>query len=410
MRFLLILLLFTFSYSLTLEEAIELALKRNINSVKTEIDLRKVEERIKEIRGSVLPAITFSARYTKWDPNYISSFVPENKYLLRLTLTQSIFDKSVWDAIRLAKRSRELQEAVLKDMRISLKAEVEKLFWAVLLKREVLKEKERSLRYWENFFRLVEEKYREGIVPKYEFLRARAQLRQARADLIKAESDYRTSLNSFKNLLGITEDVELEGDLRKVSFRVENPKKLLLERNTSLLVLKRTLLVRRESVNLKRADYYPKLSFFANYNVENVMDFRGGRLVEDTRSGYSFGLNLDFTLFEGQKRGARVMQEKLEELKISEEIKFKEKELLNQLDSLLSQLRALEEELLAREDALLASEESLRNATERYREGVGSQVELLEARRNYENAKLLYLQSIYNYNALVADIKRILGL
>ena len=410
MRFLLLLLLFAFSYPLTLEEAVQIALKKNIESIKSELDLKKVEERIKEVRGSILPTVTLSARFTRWDPNYISSFVPENKYFITLSLSQPIFDKSVWDALELAKRSRELQEAVIEDVKVSLKAEVEKLYWAVLFKREVVKEKEESLRYWEDYFRLVEEKYREGIVPKYEFLRARAQLRQARADLIRARSDYRTSLNSLKNLLGINEDLEPEGELKKLSFKVENPQKLLLERNTALLVLEKTLRVRRESVDLKRADYYPKLSFFANYNVENIMDFRNGRLVEDTRKGYNCGLSLDFTVFDGQKRGARVMQERLEELKVREEIDFKRRELINQLDSLLSQLKALEEELLAREDTLLASVESLKNATERYKEGVGSQVELLEARRSYEEARLLYLESIYSYNTTVADIKRLLGL
>lgn len=410
MRLFLILLVFTFSYSLTLEETIQIALKNNVESVKSEIDLRKIEERIKEVRGNVLPTVTLSARYTRWDPNYISSFIPENKYLVTLSLSQTIFDKSVWNAFKLATRSKELQEAVVKDVKISLKAEVEKLYWAIILKREILKEKERSLRYWKVYFDLVEEKYREGIVPKYEFLRARARLRQAKADLIRAESDYRTSLNSLKNLLGITKDVELKGSLRKVSFEIKDPRRILLERNTALLILERTLWLKRERVELRKADYYPKLSLFANYNFENIKDFRNGRLVEDTRRGYNVGLSFSFTVFEGQKRDARVMQEKLEEIKVRKEIDFKRKELLNRLDSLLSRLKALEEELLARKDTLIASEEFLKNATERYKEGVGSQVELLEARKSYEEARLLYLEAVYDYNVTVADIKKILGL
>ncbi|RLJ70302.1 outer membrane protein TolC [Hydrogenivirga caldilitoris] len=409
MRVLLLLFLFTFSYSITLEEAVQLALKRNIESIKSELDLKKVEERIREVKGSVLPTVSFSARYTRWDPNYISSFVPENKYILTLSLNQPIFDKSVWDALRLAKRSRELQEAVIKDVKTSLKAEVEKLYWAVLLKREVLKEKEESLTYWENYFKLVEEKYKEGIVPKYEFLRARAQLRQARADLIRAKSDYTVSLNSLKNLIGVDEDITVEGTFGKGTLKIEDPRETLIKNNTSLLVLEKTLKVQRENVELKKADYYPKLSLFANYNVENIKDFKNGSIQEEVRKGYNLGVSLDFTIYDGQKRSARVMQEKLEEMKVREEIEFRKRELLNQLDSLLSQLKALEEELLAREDTLLASEESLRNATERYREGVGSQVELLDARKAYEEARLSYLDSVYVYNSTIADLKALLG-
>lgn len=411
MRFLLLLVLtFAFSYSLSLEEAVRLAIENNVGSIKSELDLKKVEERIREVKGGVLPTVTFSARYTRWDPNYVSSFTPLNKYLLSLSLSQPVFDKSVWEALRLAERSRELQEAVIRDVRNSLKAEVEKLYWAALLKREVLKEKEESLRYWESYFKLVEERYKQGVVPKYEFLRARAQLRYAKADLLRAESDYRTSINSLKNLLGIREDISLEGDLRKVPFSVEDPEKVLLERNTTLLVLEKTLRVTSESVSLSKADYYPRLSFFANYNVENVKDLKGGGLKEEVRKGYNLGLSFDFTLFDGWRRDARVMQGKLEELKVREDIDFKKKELLNQLDSLLSQLKALEEELLAREDTLLASEESFKNATRRYAEGVGSQVELLDARKAYEEAVLSYLESIYKHNSVVADIKRLLGL
>ncbi|MDQ7081602.1 MAG: TolC family protein [Aquificota bacterium] len=129
-----------------------------------------------------------------------------------------------------------------------------------------------------------------------------------------------------------------------------------------------------------------------------------------TRQGYNFGLRLDLLVFDGFRRKARVIQGRLEALKVKEEIEFTERKLRNDVDSLIAQIRSAEEEIEARRDTLKASEESLRFATERYKEGVGTQVELLEARRNYERAKLSYLESIYVYNSLVADLKAVLGL
>ena len=409
MRLVLVILLVSVSFSLTLEEAKRVALRNHVDAVKSEIDLRKIDQKIREVKGSILPSLRFSASFTKWDPNYISAFFPENKYFLTLNLTQPVFDRTVWSAIKVAKRSRDLQRLVIREVKVSLLAEVEKIFWAVLLKREILKEKRESLRYWEDYFRIVEEKYRSGIVPRYEFLRARAELRQAKADLIRAESDYRTALNTLKAFLGITEEVDLEGEFRKVDLRIEDPFRLI-ENNPTLKVLKKTAEVKESEVDVRRAEYYPKLTFFFNYNFENIIDFENGRLKEDTRQGYNFGVRFEFLIFDGFKRSARVIQQKLETLKVREEILFTERKIRNDLESLLAQLRSAEEEIRAREDTLLASEESLRFATERYREGVGTQVELLEARRSYEAAKLAYLQSIYNYNALVADIKRVLGI
>ncbi|HHJ63832.1 MAG TPA: TolC family protein [Aquifex aeolicus] len=410
MRVLLLLISFSLSFSLTLEEAKRLALENQLEVVKGELDLRKLEERIREAKGGILPRINLTATYIRWDRNYISAFVPPDKYSATLTLNQSLFDRVVWTALELARTSRELQELVLGDVRQTVLAEVEKLFWAVLLKREILREKERSLTYWENYYLMVKEKYEKGVVPRFEFLRARAQFRQARADLIRAQSDLRASLNSLKSFLGLTGEVSVEGKLLKTDIPSGDPYRLLEENNPTLKVLRKTLELRRLTVEARRSEFYPRLSFFFNYNWENIMDFTNGRLKEDFRHGYNLGLKLELPLFEGGSRVARIAQEELERVKVDRELEFTRRKLLNELETLLARIRSAEEEIKAREDTLLAAEESLRFATERYAYGVGSQVELLDARRNYESAKLLYLESIYAYNSLVADLKRMLGL
>ncbi len=404
-----LLLLTVVCWSLDLEEIKELAMKNHIDSVKSQLELESLEEKIKEVRAGILPSVSFGVTYTRWDTNYISAFVPENKYFANLRLDQRIFDKSLWEALKVARESKEVQNFVIEEVRQKLLAEVERLYWAVLLKKEILKEKKESLQYWEDYFALVREKYEQGIVPRYEFLRARAQLRQAKADLIRASSELKSSINSLKAFLGIVGEVEIEGKLRKEALAIENPLRVLLEKSPTLKLLRARLKLARSKVKLREAQYFPKLSFFFNYNLENIVDFDGGRLKEDYRHGYNFGIKLDFLLYDAGRRSAQIRQERIELRKISKELKFTENKLKNELETLLIRLRSAEEELSAREDSLLASQEALRFSTERYRESVGSQVELLEARKNYEQAKLSLLNSIYNYNSIVVDIKKLLG-
>ncbi len=409
MSVMLLLLLTVVCWSLDLEEIKELAVKNHIDSVKSQLELESLEEKIKEVRAGILPSVSFGVTYTRWDTNYISAFVPENKYFANLRLDQRIFDKSLWEALKVARESKEVQNFVIEEVRQKLLAEVEKLYWAVLLKKEILKEKEESFQYWQDYFALVKEKYEQGIVPRYEFLRARAQLRQAKADLIRAGGELKSSINSLKAFLRIVGEVEIEGKLRKEALAIENPLRVLLEKSPTLKLLRARLKLARSKVKLKEAQYFPRLSFFFNYNLENIMDFDGGRLKEDYRHGYNFGIKLDFLLYDAGRRSAQIRQERIELRKISKELKFTENKLKNELETLLIRLRSAEEELSAREDSLLASQEALRFSTERYREGVGSQVELLEARKNYEQAKLSLLNSIYNYNSIVVDIKKLLG-
>ncbi len=403
------LVLISLSWSLTLEEIKRLTVKNHIDSVNSSLELKKLEEKIKEVRAGILPTVIFSLTYTRWDTNYISSFVPADKYFANLRLEQKVFDRSVWEAIKLARHNRELQSFIREEVKQKLLAEVEKLYWAVLLKKEVLKEREESLIYWRNYFQLVKEKYETGIVPRYEFLRARAQLRKAKADLIKARSELKRSLNLLKSFLRISGDVELEGELRKIVLDVRDPFSVLFKKNPTLRVVRAKLKVAESRVSLSKVQYFPKLKFFFNYNFENIVDFEAGRLKEDFRHGYNLGLRLDMTLYDGGRRGSIVSQERIQKKQVQEELDFTEIKLRNELEILLMELKGAQEELLSREDSLLASREALKFATQRYTEGVGSQLELLEARRNYEQAKLALLSAIYNYNSIVIDIKKLLG-
>ena len=64
----------------------------------------------------------------------------------------------------------------------------------------------------------------------------------------------------------------------------------------------------------------------------------------------------------------------------------------------------------ANELLLRSSQKTLEMVKERYRLGSASLIDLLEARRSFEGAKVLYLQTILRYNFLVLDLKKMLGL
>jgi len=116
MRLFLLIVFFSLGFSLTLEEAKRLALRNHIEVVKGELDLRKLEERIREAKGSILPKVSLSATYIRWDKNYISAFVPPDKYSATLSLNQPLFDRLIWTALKLARANKELQNLVLADV------------------------------------------------------------------------------------------------------------------------------------------------------------------------------------------------------------------------------------------------------------------------------------------------------
>ncbi len=403
--FLLILTSLSIGLSLTLERAVELALKNNVKSVEARIELKKVEQKIKEVRSSLFPTLSLQVELTRWDEGYVSSFVPTNRLFMSLTLSQNVFDRAIFLSVRLAKESKELRQLILEDVRQELTKEVKKLFYLVLLKRETLKQRRAFLSYWSSYLELVKGKYKEGMVPKHELLRAKAQLEMAKANLKRAESELRKAELSLASLLGIEGSLEVEGKLIPLDFDGEAS----LSRNSTLAVLKKSVELQSLSRKLAESEYYPRLKLFGNYQGNNLKDFDRGRLRDDFRHGYSVRLQADWTLLDWGKRKAKVNQESLELSKLRESYKSKERELKNTLSSILDELEALRLELKARRLSVKAAEESLKLSTERYKEGVGTQLEVLEAVQNYERAKIELLNTVYLYDALLFELERLRG-
>jgi hypothetical protein len=59
------------------------------------------------------------------------------------------------------------------------------------------------------------------------------------------------------------------------------------------------------------------------------------------------------------------------------------------------------------QSSLEFAKEGLRLSTERYRLGLGSQLELLEARANYNNLLANYYLLLYQYNSSLANLERL---
>ncbi len=397
----------SFGWCITLEEAINIALKNNTNIRLSELDLKRVEEDIKKARAGILPQISASYSYTRLDSSLAFGFTPKNRQTYLLQLNQTIFDKSVFDAIELAKLSKDLQSYLLEDVKRTVELQTKNLFYALLYKKQLVELYKQNISYWEENYKLTSAQYKAGVIPMVNLLRSKAQLESAKAQYEQALSDYKKSLEDFKAYLRIDEDVEPEGSLQLVPFEEDYNKleKLLLERNSTLLVAKKNLEVYQKRINLAEDSYYPTLSGFLTYQGST-----GRRsLVGGTEwiRGYTFGFQLQYNIFDGFRRSADVAQANIDYLKQKEnfiDLLYNQRA---QLKKKLEDLKSLKVQLKAVEASLEAAKESLKLSTERYRYGVGSQLEVLDARNNYNQTLQNYYFVLYQYMSTIAEIDRL---
>ncbi|GBC88213.1 Outer membrane protein OprM [bacterium HR13] len=402
-----ILLVLSVSWSMTLEEAIDIALKNNTQVKLSELDLKRVEEDIRKARAGILPQVSLSYSYTKLDKSLAFGFTPTERQSYVFGVNQSIFDKAVFDAIKLSKLTKDLQAYVLEDVKRTVENQTKQLFYALLYKKEVVKLYKDNLSYWEENYKLTKVQYEAGVVPVVNLLRSKAQLQTAEAQYQQALADYKKSLEDFKAYLRWDEDIQPEGSLEFKPFQEDYPtlRKLLLERNSTLLVAKKSVEVYEKRIDVAKDAYYPTISGFVTYQGNTGRRSLSGG-TEWIR-GYTFGFQLNYNLFDGFQREANIAQANIDYLKQKEVYidtlytqDAQMKKTLEDINSLKAQIRALE-------SSLEAAKEALRLSTERYRYGVTNQLEVLESRANYNQTLQNYYLLLYQYMSDLANIERL---
>jgi outer membrane protein len=403
----LLLLVLGFAGAITLEQALELAKERANRIRLSELDIKKAEEEIKRARASILPQVSISYNYTYLGQDLALGTIPHNRQSAVLQLNQTIFNKQVFELIKLANIQRELQSLIKEDVQRILESQVKDLFYGLLYRKELIKLQEENVNYWEENYRRVSAKFSAGVVPKVELLRAQSQLEQARSQLEQARADYLRALEDFKALLRLDGNVEPEGtlELKEFSLKEEELLQALKEKNSTLRVSKKAVELAQGTVELKRAQNLPTVNGFANYQL-----FTGKRSpVGDTEwlKGYSFGVSINYLIFDGFSRKAEISGAEIDLLKQRENLLQLEYDLRARLRGILLSINSLKTQIKAVQSSLEFAKEGLRLSTERYRLGVGSQLELLEARANYNNLLANYYLLLYQYNSSLAGLERL---
>ncbi len=402
-----LLLLVSLTFGIDLKGLLEIAY-RNVKDIKiSELEIKRAYEEMRKARSGILPTLTGSYSYTHLDKNLVFGFGLQDRQSYTLTLSQNIFNKVVFDTLSLAKKEMKLKKLILEDVKREVKYTVKEFYYALLYKKEVIKLAQDNVKYWKENLKEIEQKYKAGIVPKVEYLRAKAQYESAKAELVSAETDYYKSLEELKAFLRVNRLDDIEGELIYKEYPLEGKlwEDMLLKNNTTLKIAKQKLEIARKFIDVAKSDYYPTVEAYAEYQGYTTRkSLRGG---EAWVKGYTVGLSLNYLFFNGFKREAELSQKKIDFLKEKENYIDTLYRLKAELKKVLLDLKSLKERIKATKLSLKAAGESLKLSTERYREGVATQLEVLDARNKYNEVLKNYLFLLYLYNTDLAKLERL---
>ena len=403
---------------LTLKDALKISLEKNWDVKISEKDMLKAEEQIDEAYSNAYPRVDFTASYARniklpvmfIPPN--NAFNPsdqtltfeigsKNSYSAGITLSQVIYSQKVNTAIKIADEYAQMSKAGNKATKQEISLNVKKTFYTVLLMKEMVKVSRQGYEVAKANYENVSALYKQGVASEYDNLRAEVQMANTQPLLIQTENNLELTKNALKNLLGISikTPIEVKGE-----FIFEDIPGNILE-ETELTAVAKSPLVHQlsiqeslldKNITIEKSEYYPTLALFSQYqwqSQENTFHFKNYNWANNLL----VGLQLNYTLFDGFRRGARIEQATIDKEKVGLSRRKLEEGISIQVQQAMMKMEEAKKRITAQQKSLQQADKALKISQTRFKSGVGTQLELIDTQAALTFANTNYAQAIYDY-------------
>lgn len=412
--------------TLTLKDAINYALQNKADAKKAKLEVENSEYKIQEVRSRALPQISANGNLT-YNPviqttvidgagfgapgtTIQAAFGQKWTSTAGVSLTQAIFDQSVFTGLRAAKSTREFYQINDQLTEEQVIERVANNYYSVYVQKERLILLDSNYVNTTKVRDIVKGQFDNGLAKKIDLDRIVVKMSNIDTERQQIKNQITLQENALKFYMGMP--IETVIDMPKEEFEVvpaaltEQPN---VENRTEYLLLKKQeelLVYNKKAVE---AAYYPTLSLTAGYNyIGQGPEFPWFAKPEKGVywSDYSaIGLNLHVPIFTGFGTRAKVrqadvqirsLQEDMKDIKLSLDLDYR-----NAMAQIENNLVTIENQ---KENMRLATE-ILSNTRNNYLQGLASLTDLLDAENASLEAQNNYTRAVLNYK--IAEISLI---
>lgn len=391
----------------TMQDCIDLAMLNNPTIASYRSNLNAAEARVTSAASVFWPQISASGGVSRSraegalyeDFRYSDS----TSASLSASMPLITFGKNYF-SLTAQKKSYKASEYDYRDNINKIVFNLKKAYYNLVYALKSVEVYEESVRQYTLHLKQAQAFYDIGIKPKIDVTNAEVNLNSARLKLIEAQNSVRNNFSSLSNYMGIeSTDYDIVTDVDFIRYEVVFDEVLAraMEMRPDILSAYNKTLSSRDSLSGKKADFFPDIKGSASYGKSG-----GDRLQYENGS---VGVSASWTLFSGFKRKAA-----LDEAKSNLESQMYSEEAVRQ--GALMDLRQTYSNLLDSENRIPVASQNVEKAKEnaslaqgRYKVGIGSNIEVIDAEYSYRQAGLEYAKALTDYKIAVADILRAVG-
>jgi len=414
--------------AIDVESAVSLALQHNPKMKIAAERENFAHAQVREVAAGALPHISVNSNYSRniQRPAFFFAIGGQvqkieigenNSYVATVQLRQTIFQSGqfgVGKARRIAGLFSQVSREASRLTRDQVILNVRRAFYTVLLSETVVDVFRETLAQTRAHVDNVQKKYKHGVAAEFDLLRSEVNLAEAKAALLEAQNNMKLAKSALKNAIGLPLDKTLKvvGTLAYQPLPEEEVARLsaeALQRRPELQQLNLQLEMAHLNVAIQKGQHLPSLSLIGNYQLQGQSaDLRFGALERST--SFTTGLNLQFDLFNGFATSARIQQAQAEANELLHRVDEITRGIRLEIEQARLRMTAAQERIAARQKSLQQARKAHAIAEVRYDSGVGTQLELVDARLALNRTRTNYLQAIYDYNIALFDWQKAVGI
>jgi outer membrane protein TolC len=415
--------------NVSLSKALEIALSKSPTIKVANKEINRVDYSNKEKFAALFPTISAAGAYQrtlKKQKMYFS--IPgfpsnpngyevgqDNTFNGGFSATLPIIAPTLWATLQMTKTDAQLVLESARSSKLSLINQVTKAYYAILLSQDSYNVIKQSYDNTVENARIIQNKYKQGTVSEFEWIRADVQVRNAQSNVVSAESAVNMSILQLKMLMGIDmfTGIKVEGSLSDFESKMYGDVLAIdtttLRSNSDLKQFDIKAMQLNHALKIQKAAWWPTLAASFNYQYMSMADDNVALSAYKWFPTSSAALSLSIPIFQG---GARLYKQKQLQIQI-DELKDQRDNLRRSLElqtmSCLDNIKKAIEKISSNKEGLRQAEKAVTISKKMYEVGSSTYLDLTNSELAYISAGLSYNQSIYDYLSAKSDLEKLLG-
>lgn len=416
---------------LSLDKAVATGLDRNRDLEIARLDRDIARQKVREAWAGVLPQLDAGFDYTRTlepaviyfpdiagsDPARLTplEISQENAMVASLSLSQAVFNLKAVAGIRASSMVKKISEETYRQKKAEVISTIKKAYYNVLIADEQVAILEQSKARWETALRDSRALFQEGVAADIDTLKAFLSVENIKPDIIQAVNNALVARTQLKNSIGLDPGDKIMLADSLVYLQGEYPDNIsaayaeALSARPEIRQLELQIDAEAQNVNAARAEGFPAITAVGQLQAQTQFDDNVAIRDTDWPVTSSVGLQVSLPIFAGFRISSQVEQAKLGRLQSISRFEDSKADIRAEVEMKLSDLEESRERIEIQQRTIRTAERSYEITRLRFREGIGSQLELADAELQLNKAKTNYLQAVYDYLIARVECDKALG-